>query len=68
MWGDDRDHAAGAEQQPVPPGLPDGIRCFLPDFGSITIDDGMLAHPATDDAGSASALHSAPEMSHGHAS
>ena len=48
MRGDDRNHAAGAEQQPAPAGLPDGIRGFLPDFGSISIDDGMLAHPATE--------------------
>ncbi len=49
MRGDDRDHAAGAEQQAAAPGLPDGIGCFLPDLGAISKDNGLLAHAATDD-------------------
>jgi hypothetical protein len=50
MRSDYRDHATGSEQQPVSSGLQDGIRRFLPNFGSISIDDGVLAHPATNDA------------------
>ena len=48
MRGDDRDHAAGAEQQPAAAGLPDGIRRFLPHLGAISKDDGILADPAAE--------------------
>ena len=50
MRGNDRDHAAGAEQQPATPGLTDGIRRFCPDFGGLCKYDGMLAHSTADDA------------------
>lgn len=49
MWGDDRDHAARTEQQPATPSLPDGIGCFLAYLGTISKNDGLLAHTTTDD-------------------
>jgi len=49
MWGDDRDHAASAEHEPVAFNLPDGVRRFFPDLGTVPKNNRALTHPSADD-------------------
>ena len=51
MWSDDRDHAAGAEDEPAAFCLLDGIGCLLLYLGNISKDDGFLADATAENRG-----------------